>query len=170
DTAFRKSLDLAAGITKRVELEIYFSNFYEPLTYSINSGLVEVAKNKLDQRLLNYQDNLVLVVSRSEYNHQFMNGEQNPWGGKTFVVYMKPEDLFSEWIAYSAVDAVALGALNPAQVPEQTWKGLLQYVASGGTLVCSAGSDLSVLQDSMLRWSLPEISPHQDLTTNGDFL
>lgn len=170
DTAFRKSLDLAAGVTKRVEVEIYFSNFYEPLTYSISSGLVEVLKNKLDQRLLNYQDNLVLVVSRSEYNHQFMNGEQNPWGGKTFVVYVKPEDLFSEWIAFSAVDAVALGSLNPAQLSDQTWKALLQYIASGGTLALSAGSDLAILQDPMLRWSLPEITPQQDLATNADFL
>src|SRR5262249_39252509 len=109
ETVFRKSVDLAAGMGKRIEVLVYYSNFYQPLTYRLVDLMGrKVVEDRIDPRLLNYQDNLVLVVSDSEYNHQFLNGEQNPWGGKTFVAYRKSSELSSEWIAYSSADSIAL--------------------------------------------------------------
>lgn len=169
-TTFRKSLDLASGADKRVELILYYSGYYEQISYRILDNNRIVMENKLETRLLNYTDNLVMVISDGESNHQFMNGEQNPWGGKTFVVYLKSADLYSEWLAYSVADAVAIGIVSSREIPSSRWKALIQYAATGGTLVLSAGTDLSILKDPLLTENLPRISVPLSLSSNADFL
>jgi|GEM_PF-3371911 len=171
NTVFEKSLDLGESARKRVELLYYHSNLYESLNYRIvdSDGRI-VHESNLEPRILNYRDNLVLVISANEYNHQFLNGQENPWGGKTFVVYYKPQNLLSEWIGYSTADGIALGSLSPSQMIPAQWKGILEYAASGGVLICSASTDLAVLQDRFIRGHLPQIRPALDHVTNGDFL
>lgn len=171
DTLFQKSIDLNSGASKQVEVLIYYSNFYEPLRYELYSkDGRKVQEARLDVRALNYTDNLLLVISDGTYNHQFLNGEQNPWQGKTFVAYHKPEQMYQEWMAYSSADAIALGSLSPSSIAPAQWKALLQAVASGKPLVCSAGTAISVLSDPMLRGHLPVISASMSETTNGSFL
>jgi hypothetical protein len=170
-TYFEKSLDLGESARKRVELLYYHSNIYEPLAFQIldQKGSV-VRQGKLEPRLLNYRDNLVLVISANEYNHQFLNGQENPWGGKTFVVYYKPQNLPTEWMGYSSADGIALGSLSPSQMLPAQWKAVIQYTAAGGVLICSASTDPAVLQDPFIRSHLPAIQPNLDHITNGDFL
>jgi hypothetical protein len=167
---FRKSVDLSAGASKRVELLIYQTGYYEALEYRVlDSGGHMIAKNRIDTRVLNYQDNVVLVISGTDY-HQFLNGVQNPWGGKTFVAYMDPAQGFSEPVAYSAVDAIALGNISFPEMSPAARKALLLYAATGGTLICSSATNLSVLQDSAIRDILPSISAEHSLLSHGEFL
>lgn len=171
ETVFRKSIDLSAGSQKRIELLVYQTNYYEPLEYRVldDTGHI-VAKDRIDTRVLNYQDNLILVLSSSEYNHQFLNGVQNPWGGKTFVSYMNPSDSYTEPIAYSGADAVALGNISLTELTPSQRKALLLYAATGGTLICSPVTHLSVLQDPAIRRVLPAISAELSLLSHGEFL
>jgi hypothetical protein len=171
ETAFRKSLDLNSGAGKQVEILLYFSNYYENLRYELlNKQGRKIQEARLDVRILNYTDNLVLVIAGGEYNHQFLNGEQNPWGGKTFVAYHKPEQMYSEWMAYSTADAIALGPISPTSLLPAQWKALLQAVASGKPLICSAATGFSALSDPLLRDHLPAISAEMTLASNGSFL
>jgi hypothetical protein len=170
-TVFEKSLDIGESSRKRIEMLYYHSNFYEPLTWRIldrDGKLVRDAN--LEPRILNYRDNLLLVVSANEYNHQFLNGQENPWGGKTFVVYYKPAGLLTEWMGYSSADGIALGSLSPAQLLPSQWTSILQYAASGGVLICSSTTDHAVLQDPGIRGHLPRIDPPLNQISNGDFL
>lgn len=171
NTAFEKSLDLGESTQKRVEILYYHSSFYESLRYAIYDN----AKNKileanLDPRALNHRDNLVLVISADEYNHQFLNGQENPWGGKTFVVYYKPDDLFTEWMALATADGIAVGSLSPAQLLPGQWKSIAQHIASGGVLICSAATDIAILRDPLIRDHLPNIQPELSQISTGDFL
>ena len=170
-TVFEKSLDLGETSKKRIELLYYHTNAYESLQYRIvNPDGAMVREGSLDPRLLNYRDNLLLVISTDEYDHQFLNGQENPWGGKTYVVYYKPRDLFSEWMAFSSADGIALGSISPGQMLPGHWKAIAQHVASGGVLICSAVTDFAVLQDPVFRNHLPFISPELNQISNGDFL
>lgn len=171
DTIFRKSLDLAGGSQKKVELIYYHSSYFEQLSVRILDAKGRVVnQQRLEVRMLNYQDNLVLVLSDDTYSHQFLNGQQNPWGGKTFVAYMKSGALPSEWIAYSSADAIAIGSLSPAQLRPQLWNGIVQYAASGNMLIFSAATSAAVLQDPLLRENIPGISPDLNRVSNGSFL
>ncbi|HEU4640705.1 MAG TPA: hypothetical protein VFS84_17750, partial [Candidatus Binatia bacterium] len=116
-TIFEKSLDVGEAAQKRVELLYYHSAPYETVRYTIidRKGAL-IREGNLEPRLLNYRDNLLLVISAGEYNHQFLNGQENPWGGKTFVVYFSPQDLLNEWIAYATADGIALGSISPGQL------------------------------------------------------
>lgn len=169
-TTFHKSVDLSAGAKKRIELLIYQTNYYEPLEYRILDENIVLLKDKIETRALNYQDNIVLVLTNGEYNHQFLNGVQNPWGGKTFVSYMDPTAAFTEAISYSVADAVALGDISLAELAPAQRKALLIYGAMGGTLICSSATHLSVLQDPAIAEVLPVISPELSLVSHGEFL
>jgi hypothetical protein len=171
DTIFKKSLELGPGSSRKIEILVYITNYSEPLRYrirSLNGNLI--TEGPLTQSLLNYQDNLILVISNGDYNHQFISGVQNPWGGKTFVGNLKPSELFSNFIAYTSADAIAIGSLNTAELDPQEWQSLLLYGASGGTLITSPFTDFSVLQDQSLRKVLPSISPELTEASNGEFL
>lgn len=171
NTTFEKSLDLGETTQKRVEILYYHSSHYESLSYVIydNAGN-KVLEANLDPRALNHRDNLLLVISADEYNHQFLNGQENPWGGKSFVVYYRPQDLFAEWMAYATADGIAVGSLSPAQLLPAQWKSIVQHVASGGVLICSAATDLAILKDPLIRDHLPEIYPELNQISTGDFL
>lgn len=171
ETLFQKSLDLGPRASRKVEILVYIANYSETLKYRIlNSDKDLIKQGKLSSQMLNYQDNLILVVSDSDYNHQFLSGVQNPWGGKTFVGYIRPADLYSHFIAYSTADAIAIGSLSTAQLDSESWKALLLYGAAGGTLVTSPFTDFSALQDSALRRFLPSILPELSEMTRGEFL
>lgn len=170
DARFRKSIDLAAKSAKKVDVLIYYSAYYGLLEYRIlDEKGAELKKDRLQVTSLNAKDNLVLVLSAGDYNHQFLNGVPNPWGGKTFVSYLKPEQLYSEWIAYSTADAIVVASLPEEQVSSPQWKAILQYTASGGTLVCSSATDYAVLNHPMLREALPRVSVEYSLVSKGDF-
>src|SRR5687768_16147238 len=78
-TVFEKSLDLGESARKRVELLYYHNNVYETVRYTILDSPDRIVREaNLDARLLNYRDNLLLVISATEYNHQFLNGQENP--------------------------------------------------------------------------------------------
>jgi hypothetical protein len=168
---FRKSIDLAAQSEKRVELMVYYSSYYGPLEYRIldESG-AKIKEDRLQVTGLNVKDNLVLVLSDGEYNHQFLNGVPNPWGGKTFVSYLKPDQLFSEWLAYSAADAIVLGSLPEERISLSVWKAIFQYAASGGVLVCSSATSNTVLEHPLLQKALPSHSREYSLISKGGFL
>lgn len=168
---FRKSIDLAAQSEKRVELMVYYSSFYGALEYRIldESG-AKIKEDRLQVTGLNVKDNLVLVVSDGEYNHQFLNGVPNPWGGKTFVSYLKPDQLFSEWLAYSIADAIVLGSLPEERISLSVWKAIFQYAASGGVLVCSSATSNTVLEHPLLQKTLPQRSRDYSLISKGEFL
>jgi hypothetical protein len=169
-TVFEKSLDLGESSRKRVELLYYHTNTYESLRYLIlDTEGSTLREGNLEPRMLNYRDNLLLVISTHEYDHQFLNGQENPWGGKTYVAYYKPRDLFSEWMGLSNADGIALGSLSPGQMPPAQWKAIGQYVAAGGVLVFSAITDFAVLQDPIYKNHLPQISAEFTQTSHGDF-
>ena len=170
-TIFEKSLDLGEGARKRIELLYYHSNSYESISYKIlNSDNKLLLEANLDPRMLNYRDNLLLVISNDEYNHQFLSGQDNPWGGKTFVVYYKQQDLFTEWMAYASADGIAIGTLSPAHLLPGQWKAVAQQIASGGVLILSSRTDRVVLQDSLLHNHLPHIQPELNQISRADFL
>ncbi len=171
NTVFEKSLDLGETAKKKVELFYYHSNSYESLRYTIiDSNGRTLREGNLDPRLLNYRDNLLIVISTDEYNHQFLNGQANPWGGKSYVVYYKPQDLFSEWMAYASADGIAIGSLSPAQLLTGQWRAIAQNIAYGGVLICSAATDRAVLQDPVYRNHLPSISPELNQMSKGEFM
>lgn len=168
---FRKSIDLAAGSEKRIEVLVYFSSYYGPLEYRILDGSgAKLQGDRLQVTNLNMKDNLILVLSDEDYNHQFLNGVPNPWGGKTFVSYLKPAQLFSEWLAYSTADAIVLGSLPEKQLSSFAWKALLQYGASGGVLICSSATSYAALAHLLLQNALPPLSREYSLISNGEFL
>lgn len=171
DTVFRKSLDVGAGAERRTELLYYQSARYETLSYRILDHSDEVAaEDRLEVRILNQKDNLVLVLSSGDYNHQFLNGQENPWGGKTFVAYMKPSEMFSDSLSYSSADSLVIGTLSVSEIAPARWTAFWHTVSAGGTLVSSAATDLSVLQHPDLRNALPRISPELTESTRGEFL
>lgn len=171
DTVFHKSLDLSSGTGKQVDLLAYMSTYLEPMTYRVlDSRGRLVLERKLVSRMLSHQDNLILVVSDTDYNHQFVNGIQNPWGGKTFVAYRKTGQMYSEWLAYAAADAIALGSISPAEIPPERWKALVLSIASGGVLICSAATSLSVLRNPLLKSSFPHFSTDLNQISKGEFL
>jgi hypothetical protein len=171
ETLFQKTLELGPGATRKVEILVFIPNYTESLGYRIlDSHKNEIKHGSMNSQMLNYQDNLILVVSDSDYNHQFLSGIQNPWGGKTFVGYLRPADLYSSFIAYSTADVIAIGSLSAPQLDLDLWKALLLYGAAGGTLVASPFTDFSALQDSTLQRFLPSIAPELSETTRGEFL
>jgi len=171
ETLFQKTLELAPGASRKVEMMVFIANYSENLKYQILDSHKNVIQNgPLTSQMLNYQDNFILVVSDSDYNHQFLSGVQNPWGGKTFVGYLRSADLYSNYIAYSTADAIAIGSVSTSQLDLDLWKALLLYGASGGTLIASPFTDFSALQDSTLQRFLPSISAELSETTRGEFL
>ncbi len=163
ESFFRRSIDLAAQSGKEVEVLVYYSSHYGPLEYRIlNNDGSKVREDRLQVTGLNAKDNLVLVLSDVDYNHQFLNGVPNPWGGKTFVAYLKPEQLYTEWLAYSSADAIVLGSLPP-QMSSSRWKALIQYAACGGILVCSSGTSLSAFEHPFFRQALPDFQKEYSL-------
>lgn len=171
ETVFQKTLELGPSATRKVEILVFMANYSESLSYRIlNSNKNLIKQGTLNSQMLNYQDNFILVVSASDYNHQFLSGIQNPWGGKTFVGYLQPADLYSNFIAYSTADAIAIGSLSTSQLDPESWKALLLFGAAGGTLVASPVTDFSALQDSTLQHFLPSINPELSETTRGEFL
>jgi hypothetical protein len=171
DSFFRKSIDLAAQSAKEVEIFVYYSAYYGPLEYRIlDEEGSKIKEDRLQVTTLNSKDNLVLVISDGDYNHQFLNGVPNPWGGKTFVSYLKSDQLYSDWIAYSTADVIVLGSLPIEKISTHEWKAVLQYVASGGLLVCSSATNLQVLEHAQLRHVLPTFSKEYSLISRGDFL
>lgn len=170
-TVFHKSLDLSSGTSKQLDLLVYMSTYLEPMTYRVlDSHGRLVLERKLVSSMLSHQDNLILVISNTDYNHQFVNGIQNPWGGKTFVVYKKTGELYSEWLAYAAADAIALGSISPAEISPARWKALLLNIASGGVLICSSATSLPVLRNPLLKNSFPEFSTDLNQISKGEFL
>jgi hypothetical protein len=170
-TVYEKSLDLGAGARKRIELLYYHTNAYDSLRYLILDATEQVVQEgRLEPRIVNYRDNLILVISNHEYNHQFINGRENPWGGKTFVVYFKPQDLLTEWMAYATADGIALGSISPGLLQPGQWKAIAQQIASGSVLICSSATDLAVLNDPLFRDNLPQISNDLNQITRGEFL
>ncbi|MGH9857688.1 MAG: hypothetical protein ACRD4B_07590, partial [Acidobacteriota bacterium] len=170
-TVFEKSLDLGESSKKRIELLYYHTNAYESLRYLIlDPEGATLREGNLEPRMLNYRDNLLLVISTHEYDHQFLNGQENPWGGKTYVAYYKPRELFSEWMGFSSADGIALGSLSPGQMLPAQWKAIGQHVASGGVLIFSAITDFAVLQDPIYKNHLPRISPAFNQISHADFL
>lgn len=167
---FRKSIDLAARTKKRIVLLAYVSSYYGPLGYRIlDENGIKVKDDRLQVTTLNAKDNLVLVISEQEYNHQFLNGVPNPWGGKTFVSYLKPDELFSEWIAYSVADAIVLGSISKEKISAPEWKAIIQYAASGGILVCSSATSNAILENPVVRKALPMRSSEYGLVSKGEF-
>jgi hypothetical protein len=171
ETLFQKTLELAPGASRKIEMMVFIANYSENLKYQIlDSHKNEIKTGPLTSQMLNYQDNFILVVSDSDYNHQFLSGIQNPWGGKTFVGYLRSSDLYSNYIAYSTADAIAIGSLSTSQLDLDLWRALLLYGAAGGTLIASPFTDFSALQDSTLQRFLPSISAELSETTRGEFL
>lgn len=171
ETLFQKTLELAPGASRKVEMMVFIANYSENLQYQILDSHKDVIQHgPLTSQMLNYQDNFILVVSDSDYNHQFLSGIQNPWGGKTFVGYLRSADLYSNYIAYSTADAIAIGSVSTSQLDLDLWRALLLYGASGGTLIASPFTDFSALQDSTLQRFLPSISAELSETTRGEFL
>jgi hypothetical protein len=171
ETLFQKTLELAPGTSRKVEMLVFMPNYSEELKYQILDSHKNVVRyGPLTSQFLNYQDNFILVVSDSDYNHQFLSGIQNPWGGKTFIGYLRSSDLYSNYIAYSTADAIAIGSISTAQLDLDLWKALLLYGAAGGTLVASPFTDFSALQDSTLQHFLPSISAELSEITRGEFL
>ncbi len=168
---FRKSIDLAAQSEKRIEILAYFSSYYGPLEYRIlDDNGAKLKGDRLQVTNLNTKDNLVLVLSDEEFNHQFLNGVPNPWGGKTFVSYLKPEQFFTEWLAYSTTDAIVIGSLPEGRVASSAWRALLQYGASGGVLICSSATSYAALAHPLLQDALPPLSREYSLISKGEFL
>lgn len=171
ETVFQKTLELAPGASRKVEMLVFMPNYSENLQYHILDSNKNIIKTgPLTSQMLNYQDNFILVVSDSDYNHQFLSGIQNPWGGKTFVGYLRSSDLYSNYVAYSTADAIAIGSVSATQLDLDFWKALLLYGAAGGTLVASPFTDFSALQDSTLQHFLPSIGPELSEITRGEFL
>jgi hypothetical protein len=170
-TSFRRHIDVSAGTARRAEVLVFMSTYLEPMLCRIlDQNGRQVIQRKLEPRMLNYQDNLILVVSDTDFNHQFVNGVQNPWGGKTYVAYKKSADLFSDFISYSTADAIALGTFSVDQIPPAKWKALILSVAAGGVLICSATTDFSILTNPWLQKDLPDVTPEYTATSKGEFL
>lgn len=87
ETLFQKTLELAPGASRKVEMLVFMPNNSESLGYRIlDSHQNAIKQGTLTSQMLNYQDNFILVVSDSDYNHQFLSGIQNPWVEKLLSV------------------------------------------------------------------------------------
>lgn len=178
------SMNAALEFTSESRLARYYTRVNLPspsskrlIVYGMAEADAEVTvpgakQPKLDLKALEANDSLIGVISKEEGGLSFLASlsnvgrpplEMNSFGfrgtysaqGKLYVHYLQPAGLPDRWVGYDMLRALVLLDGSPREIDADRARALQQWVASGGTLVVTGGSEWQRLREGFLADLLP---------------
>ena len=146
-----RSLSLSRGSRKRFRFTVYLDSFAHPIAVRVLVAGREVAVHEIDLRQRFTEGQLVLVVSR-DANLDYIN---DGTGDSLRVLYPHPELLPDHWLGYDGVSAVVVHGVSLEHLSARQFDALKKWIAQGGKLTVSGGSDYSLLRTPRLAELLP---------------
>jgi len=147
----RRRLDLSKGSRKRFQFTVYLESFAHPLVIRITSGGRELARHSIELRRRFTEGRLILVLSR-DANLDYLN---DGTGDSLRVLYPHPELLPDHWQGYDSITAMIVHGISLEELSTRQFDALKKWVAHGGRLAVSGGSDYSLLRTPRLAQLLP---------------
>jgi len=147
----RRRLDLSKGSRKRFRFTVYLESFAHPVVIKVSSGGREIARQSIDLRRRFTEGRLIVVLSR-DANLDYLN---DGTGDSLRVLYPHPELLPDHWLGYDGVTAVIVQGISLEELSTRQFEALKKWIAHGGKLAVSGGSDYSLLRTPRLAELLP---------------
>ncbi|NLB95060.1 MAG: hypothetical protein GX785_05050 [Armatimonadetes bacterium] len=165
ETATRRTIRLPAGARQRHHLFVHVDDPVQRVFVRFRDVAAEASV-----RIFSEHDRVLLAVSEDRSALSFVQG--TPVGPPSTSQHGAVDDqrvacvahtdavgLPPVSLAYSSVDVVALGTTPVRALSVEQWEALLEWVADGGTLVISGGSDVARLRDPFWKDLLPVANP-----------
>ncbi len=150
-TSHRRNLDLHQGTRKTFQFVVRPQGLSRPLVIRVRSDGREVARAEVDLRGRFIAERLLLVLSR-DANLDYLNESS---GASLKVAYPHPELLPAHWRGYDAVAAVVVHGVSLERLGASQFDALHKWIAQGGILAVSGGSDYALLRGPRLSALLP---------------
>lgn len=157
----RRPIRLATGARQRHLLLVHVGRTARTVPVRFRNAAADV-----NVRDVEASDRVVLAVSDDRSALSFVQGVPagpsrpsqyggNPYQPQAHVAHTDAAGLFDVSLAYSSADIVALGNTPARALSVDQRKALREWVADGGTLVVSGGSDVARLRDPFWKDLLP---------------
>ena len=151
--SFTRQAFLPGGATRRIPFVVPILRGARSLTIAVSSNDVEVARQEVDLRALATSDHLVAGIS-SELSLDMVSGLSGP-DAPVRLVYPRVDDLPESWAGYDSVDMVVVHDTAFQQLRAAQAAALEAWVATGGSLVFTGGTDALQLGGAGLGRLLP---------------
>jgi hypothetical protein len=169
---FARRTLLPSGATRRIPFVIPVRRDERSLRVSVLSQGAEIAGEDVDLRLVGSPDRLVAAVS-SELSLDALSGLTRP-GSALRIVYPRVDNLPESWAAYDGISMLVVHDTSFQQLRTAQVVAIERWVASGGILVFTGGTE--ALQhspagfDRLLPVQVSGIRETTGLTGLGTFL
>jgi hypothetical protein len=150
-TSHRRALELHRETRKTFQFVVRPEGLSRPLVIRVREDGRELARAEIDLRARFIAERLLLVLSR-DANLDYLN--ENAGVGLK-VVYPHPELLPAHWRGYDAVAAVVMHGVSLERLDTAQFDALHKWIAQGGILAVSGGSDYALLRGPRFSALLP---------------
>jgi len=150
-TSHRRSLELHRDTRKTFQFVVRPQGLTHPLAIRVLADGRQLAGTEVDLRARFSAGRLLVVLSR-DANLDYLNDGA---GAGLQAVYPHPELLPAHWRGYDAVTAVVLHGVSLERLSASQFEALHKWVAQGGILAVSGGSDYALLRGPRLSALLP---------------
>jgi hypothetical protein len=152
-TSHRRTLELHPDTRKTFQFVVRPQGLSHPLVIRVRADGQELARAEIDLRARFIAERLLLVLSR-DANLDYLNESESSGAGLK-VVYPHPELLPVHWRGYAAVAAVVVHGTSLERLSASQFDALHKWIAQGGILAVSGGSDYALLRSPRLSALLP---------------
>lgn len=150
-TSHRRTLELHQDTRKTFQFVVRPQGLSRPLVIRVRADGRDIALAEVDLRARFIAGRLLLVLSR-DANLDYLN-ESTVDGLR--VVYPHPELLPAHWRGYDAVAAVVVQGVSLERLSASQFDALHKWIAQGGILAVSGGSDYALLRGPRLSTLMP---------------
>ena len=152
-TSHRRTLELHQETRKAFQFVVRPQGLSPPLVIRVRADGREIARAEVDLRARFIAERLLLVLSR-DANLDYLNENS---GASLKAVYPHPELLPAHWRGYDAVAAVVVHGVSLERLSTSQFGALHKWIAQGGILAVSGGSDYALLRSPRLSALLPAV-------------
>ena len=150
-TSHRRTLELHRETRKTFQFVVRPQGLSPPLVIRVRADGQELARAEVDLRARFIAERLLVVLSR-DANLDYLNESS---GASLKVVYPHPELLPAHWRGYDSVAAVVVHGTSLERLSASQFDALHKWIAQGGILAVSGGSDYALLRSPRLSALLP---------------
>ena len=123
----------------RKQLTLYAPPTSNPIEVLFMSNGRVVAATTPSLRTLNEEDRMILVVSEPTDGLNFLNDLHTPFGGKTYVAQLTPDQIPEQTAALDSVDALIFDNIDTLALNEAQLAAIRAWVLGGGHLILGGG-------------------------------
>jgi hypothetical protein len=163
-TSHRRALELHRDTRKTFQFVVRPEGLSRPLAIRVRADGRELARAEVDLRARFIAERLLLVLSR-DANLDYLNESS---GASLKVVYPHPELLPAHWRGYDAVAALVVHGVSLERLSTSQFDALHKWIAQGGILAVSGGSDYALLRGPRLSALLPAVPAGMTRLDSGD--